>query len=141
MGRAVFVDFTADWCLTCKVNERVVLDVEEILEAFEQRGVTLLRADWTRRDPEITAALESFAWSGVPLYVLYPADLWAPARVLPVILTKRIVLEALAALEGLSEAVRVVLSSFTGTGPGTGLVFSLSFPLSSFPLSLVFLPA
>ncbi|MDH3458114.1 MAG: protein-disulfide reductase DsbD family protein [Gemmatimonadota bacterium] len=98
-GRAVFVDFTADWCLTCKVNERVVLDVEEILEAFEQRGVTLLRADWTRRDPEITAALESFAWSGVPLYVLYPADLWAPARVLPVILTKRIVLEALAALD------------------------------------------
>jgi thiol:disulfide interchange protein DsbD len=98
-GRAVFVDFTADWCLTCKVNERVVLDTEEIVEAFEQRGVALLRADWTRRDPEITAALESFAWSGVPLYVLHSADLAVPARVLPVILTKRIVLEALDALD------------------------------------------
>ena len=94
-GRAVFVDFTADWCLTCKVNERVVLETDEIRTAFEERGVALLKADWTRRDPEITAALASFGSSGVPLYVLYPAAAERSPRVLPVILTKRIVLDAL----------------------------------------------
>jgi len=99
-GRAVFVDFTADWCLTCKVNERVVLETEEIRSAFEDRGVALLKADWTRRDPEVTAALASFGSSGVPLYVLYPADAQRSPMVLPVILTKRIVLDALGGVAG-----------------------------------------
>jgi thiol:disulfide interchange protein DsbD len=94
-GRPVFVDFTADWCLTCKVNERVVLANAEIESAFEERDVALLEADWTRRDPAITSALESFGVGGVPLYVLYPPDPSNAPRVLPVILTKRIVLKAL----------------------------------------------
>ena len=94
-GRPVFVDFTADWCLTCKVNERVVLATDEIESAFRERDVALLEADWTRRDPAITQALESFGVGGVPLYVLYPADPSGTPRVLPVILTKSIVLNAL----------------------------------------------
>jgi thiol:disulfide interchange protein DsbD len=94
-GRSVFVDFTADWCLTCKVNERVVLATNEIESAFEQYEVALLKADWTRRDSAISQALESFGVGGVPLYVLYPGDPTEPPRVLPVILTKSIVLDAL----------------------------------------------
>ncbi len=94
-GRPVFIDFTAAWCLTCKVNERVVLATDEIEQAFRQRGVTLFKADWTRQDPEITRALESFGRSGVPLYVLYPGGRYNTAVVLPVILTKDIVLDAL----------------------------------------------
>jgi thiol:disulfide interchange protein DsbD len=70
-GRPVFVDFTAAWCVTCQVNERVVLSRDDVLDAFRQRGVTLLRADWTRRDPEIARALADLGRSGVPAYVLY----------------------------------------------------------------------
>jgi thiol:disulfide interchange protein DsbD len=94
-GRPVFVDFTADWCLTCKVNERVVLATSEIESAFEAAEVALLKADWTTRDPAITAALESFGAGGVPLYVLYPGDPSGNPRVLPIILTRKIVLDAL----------------------------------------------
>jgi thiol:disulfide interchange protein DsbD len=94
-GRPVFIDFTAAWCLTCKVNERVVLSTTEAREAFRERKVALIMADWTRRDPEITRALESFGRSGVPLYVLYPGGEQGGAMVLPVILTKQILFEAL----------------------------------------------
>ncbi len=94
-GRPVFIDFTAAWCLTCKVNERVVLSTTEARDAFREREVALFMADWTKRDPEITRALESFGRSGVPLYVLYPGGEHGGATVLPVILTKQILLEAL----------------------------------------------
>ncbi len=96
-GSPVFVDFTAAWCLTCKVNEHVVFSSEEVREAFAERGVALLRADWTSRDDEITRALASFGRSGVPLYVLYGAG--EEPRILPSILTRGIVLEALAELD------------------------------------------
>ncbi len=99
-GRPVFVDFTADWCLTCKVNERLVLATDEIESAFLERDIALLEADWTRSDPAITEALGSFGVGGVPLYVLYPADPASAPRVLPVILTKSIVLSA---LEGITN--------------------------------------
>jgi thiol:disulfide interchange protein DsbD len=70
-GKAVFVDFTAAWCVTCQVNKQLVLERDAVLAAFRERGVTLLRADWTRHDPEITRALQSLGRNGVPVYVLY----------------------------------------------------------------------
>jgi thiol:disulfide interchange protein/DsbC/DsbD-like thiol-disulfide interchange protein len=93
-GRPVFVDFTAAWCLSCQVNKRVALTVPSVERAFEERGVARIRADWTHRDPAITAALESFGRSGVPLYVLYPGAGQEPI-LLPEILTPGIVLAAL----------------------------------------------
>jgi len=92
-GKPVFIDFTAAWCVTCQVNKRVVLAREDVLASFRDRGVTLVRADWTRRDPEIARALADIGRSGVPAYVLY-----RPGRaplVLPELLTRERVLEAL----------------------------------------------
>ncbi len=95
-GQPVFIDFTAAWCLTCQVNERLVLSTENVLEAFRSRNVVLLKADWTRQDPVITAALESLGRSGVPVYALYPGGEDNRPDLLPAILTEEIVLNALA---------------------------------------------
>jgi thiol:disulfide interchange protein DsbD len=70
-GQPVFVDFTAAWCVTCQVNKKTTLANDEVLADFRRRNVALLRADWTRRDPAITAALAALGRSGVPVYVLY----------------------------------------------------------------------
>ncbi len=70
-GTPVFVDFTAAWCVTCQVNKHTTLNRDDVRAAFAERGVALLRADWTRRDPAITAALTALGRSGVPVYVLY----------------------------------------------------------------------
>ena len=94
-GHPVFIDFTAAWCLSCQVNERVVLKSSEVQKQFHDNKVTLLRADWTQYDPEITRQLASVGRSGVPTYVIYPADPKAQADVLPELLTKDIVLTAL----------------------------------------------
>ncbi|UCG87027.1 MAG: thioredoxin family protein [Gemmatimonadota bacterium] len=94
-GQPVFIDFTAAWCLSCQVNEQVVLASRVIEDAFVEHNVATLKADWTRFDPVITSALESFGRSGVPLYVFYPADLARSPVVLPTILTKRGVLDVL----------------------------------------------
>jgi thiol:disulfide interchange protein/DsbC/DsbD-like thiol-disulfide interchange protein len=70
-GRPVFVDFTAAWCVTCQINKKSTLSNSDVLADLATRQVTLMRADWTRRDPAITAALTSLGRSGVPVYVLY----------------------------------------------------------------------
>jgi thiol:disulfide interchange protein DsbD len=72
-GVPVFVDFTAAWCVTCQYNKKTTLASAELLADFAARKVTLLRADWTRRDPAITAALSQLGRNGVPVYVLYQA--------------------------------------------------------------------
>jgi len=90
----VFVDFTAAWCLTCQVNKRRVLTSETVMDAFNAHDVSLVRADWTNRDAEITNALEAHGRSGVPVYVLYAGDGSEPV-LLPEVLTEDIVLDAL----------------------------------------------
>jgi thiol:disulfide interchange protein/DsbC/DsbD-like thiol-disulfide interchange protein len=93
-GEPLLLDFTAAWCLSCQVNERVVLNTAAIREAFRAHGVTLLKADWTRRDPAITAALAELGRSSVPVYALYPRGGGDPV-LLPSVLTREIVLDAL----------------------------------------------
>jgi thiol:disulfide interchange protein DsbD len=94
-GRPAFVDFTAAWCLTCQVNERVVLNTETVRGAFQDRNVALFKADWTRYDPVITDALEALGRSGVPVYALYDGNSGAVPTLLPAILTEQIVINAL----------------------------------------------
>jgi thiol:disulfide interchange protein len=94
-GEPVFVDFTADWCISCKFNERTAIDVPAVRQAFERYGIVPMKADWTNANPEITAALKKFGRVGVPFYVLYPRDRSRGPIILPEILTENIVLEAL----------------------------------------------
>lgn len=94
-GQPAFVDFTAAWCLTCQVNERLVLSTEAVMGAFESRDVALFKADWTRQDPVITEALEALGRSGVPVYALYPGGNTSEPHILPAILTEQIVLDAI----------------------------------------------
>ena len=93
-GRPVLVNFTAAWCVTCKVNEAVALSDPRTAEAFRRYRVAYLVGDWTRRDAAIAAALAEYGRSGVPLYLLY-----APgkdrARVLPQVLTGATIARAL----------------------------------------------
>jgi thiol:disulfide interchange protein len=84
-GKPVFVWFTADWCLTCKVNEGVAIEREATRAAFERAGVVAMRGDWTRRDPAITRFLTTHGVAGVPLYLWYAPG--KDATVLPQVLT------------------------------------------------------
>jgi DsbC/DsbD-like thiol-disulfide interchange protein/cytochrome c biogenesis protein CcdA len=96
-GRPVFVDFTAAWCVSCQVNKRLVLNTDQARQAFAQANVVLVRADWTRRDAVITAALARLGRNGVPVYVLL-----RPGReplLLPEILSQGILREALSTLQ------------------------------------------
>jgi thiol:disulfide interchange protein DsbD len=94
-GRPVFVDFGAAWCLTCQVNERVALSAAAVLAKFQEKNVAMLKADWTSRDPAITAALTKLGRSGVPTYAVYSKDAAAPPRLLPEVLTPTLVIDAL----------------------------------------------
>ena len=96
-GRPVFVDFTASWCLSCQVNERVALTQPEVQKAFAESNVALLKADWTQHDEAIGDALAKLGRSGVPAYVLYVPGETSP-RLLPEVLTPGIVLSELAGL-------------------------------------------
>jgi thiol:disulfide interchange protein DsbD len=96
-GRPVFVDFTASWCLSCQVNERVALRTQEVQAAFQRGNVALLKADWTERDDAIAAVLTHLGRSGVPAYALYAPGASEPT-LLPEALTPGIVIDALGKL-------------------------------------------
>ena len=95
-GRPVFVDFTAAWCVTCQYNKRTTLADARVLADVAQRNVALLRADWTRRDPQVTAALASLGRNGVPVYAIYQNG--RPPQVLTEVLGVEEVRAALSAL-------------------------------------------
>ncbi|RRA49423.1 protein-disulfide reductase DsbD [Acidipila sp. EB88] len=94
-GKPVLVDFTASWCLSCQVNERVVLDRADVQDRLRRSGVVLLKADWTRHDASIGEALATLGRSGIPTYALYPASATAPPQMLPEVLTTGVVYAAL----------------------------------------------
>jgi thiol:disulfide interchange protein len=102
-GRPVFVDFTASWCLSCQVNERVALRTDQVDAAFKKANVALLKADWTSHDDAISQVLTSFGRSGVPAYALYASNQDAPV-LLPEVLTPGIVIDALSKLPAASSA-------------------------------------
>jgi thiol:disulfide interchange protein DsbD len=97
-GIPVFVNFTAAWCITCLVNERLALRSSAVAATFARKGVVSLKADWTTRDPQIARVLESFGRSGVPLYLLYPRAAAGRAAgeptVLPQILSEEMIIDA-----------------------------------------------
>jgi len=90
--KPVFLNFTAAWCISCLVNERVALSDAQVMEAFADGGITYLKGDWTNRDPAITGFLARFGRSGVPLYLFYPSGRSTEPVQLPQILTPGIVL-------------------------------------------------
>tara|TARA_R110002096_G_scaffold124149_6_gene268560 strand:- start:285 stop:2426 length:2142 start_codon:yes stop_codon:yes gene_type:complete len=98
-GRPIFIDVTAAWCVTCQVNKLGALSDPAVVDAFERYGVVEMRADWTNRNDEIAALIAEHGQAGVPLYLVYPAN-GGPARVLPSVLTRDIVIDALAEAAG-----------------------------------------
>lgn len=94
-GRSVFLYFTADWCITCKFNERTVLSSDTVLNEFRTKEIVVLKGDWTSEDPKISAALESYGRNSVPFYVYYPKGKRENPRFLPTMLTIGLLLESL----------------------------------------------
>jgi thiol:disulfide interchange protein DsbD len=94
-NKTVFIDFTADWCLTCKVNEETVINTAPVISQMKALNVVTIKADWTKQNPEITKILQKFGRSGVPLYVIFPAGKPTEPIVLPEVITQEIVLDKL----------------------------------------------
>ncbi|MFT4624287.1 MAG: thiol:disulfide interchange protein [Myxococcota bacterium] len=99
-GQPVFIDFTADWCLTCKVNENAILETSPVRQAMNELGVVPLKADWTRRDPTITEWLRRYGRAGVPFYLVLPADPAASPIALPEVITQDTVIAAMREARG-----------------------------------------
>lgn len=89
-GRAVFIDYTAAWCITCQVNKKLVLESQLVMDLFQSHQVLLVRADWTSQDPEITRALAELGRNSVPVYAWYPPGAEKP-ELLPQILQERMI--------------------------------------------------
>ncbi|MBU3069449.1 protein-disulfide reductase DsbD [Aestuariicella sp. G3-2] len=98
-GTPTFVNLTADWCITCLANEKVALDTETSINAFEQAGIVKLKGDWTHYNPEITHLLSQFGRNGVPLYLLYSGRENDPPVILPQILRERTITNAIKSLK------------------------------------------
>lgn len=94
MGYPIFIDFTADWCINCKVNERRVLETAPVREALNRYGIVPMKADFTNFDPEISEMLQKFQHGGVPMYVVYPANNQGEPWLLPELLRESIVIQA-----------------------------------------------
>ncbi|KAA3617065.1 MAG: DUF255 domain-containing protein [Calditrichaeota bacterium] len=94
-GQPIFLDFTAAWCLSCQVNERVAFSSEEVQNKFTELGINAIKADWTSRDDKITKALAEFGRNSVPLYVYFPAGENSKPVLLPELITPGIVLQTL----------------------------------------------
>ncbi len=97
-NKPVFLDFTADWCLTCKFNERTAIDTQAVRDAFERLGIVAMKADWTSSNPEITRKLAQFDRVGVPFYLFYASGRAKDPVILPELLTEQTVLRAIGAL-------------------------------------------
>ena len=97
-GNPVFVDVTADWCITCIANETAVLLTDDMAQAFADFGVVYMVADWTNRNADIAALLKKYKRNGIPLYLMYTADTSEAPLILPQILTKQTVVDALQAV-------------------------------------------
>lgn len=94
-GKPVFLDFTADWCLTCKFNLRTAIDTPAVQKAFAELGIVPMIADWTNSNPEITRKLAQFDRVGVPFYLFYPRGRADDPVILPELLTQQIILRAI----------------------------------------------
>jgi thiol:disulfide interchange protein len=105
-GRPVFVNLTAAWCISCKVNERVALSSDGFRKALAEYNVAYLKGDWTSQNDAITRVLKAHGRAGVPLYLLYPADPRQDPVVLPQLLTEAIVVSHIAALPRPQAAIR-----------------------------------
>lgn len=104
-GQPVFVDVTADWCITCLANETTVLFTDEMTAAFAAHGVAYMVADWTNYNAEIANFLKQHGRTGIPLYLMYPADPGKQPLILPQLLTKSTVLDALRTVSGKKQEV------------------------------------
>ncbi len=118
-GQPVFIDFTADWCLTCKFNERTVLAREEVRTAFAENQVAFFVADWTRRDARITAKLAEHGRAGVPMYLVLSPGAPDKPEVLPELLTADLVVDAVKRAAECSPARRK---------EGTSIICAAGFP-------------
>ena len=128
-GRPVLVNYTAAWCVSCRVNDRVALSTNAVSDALKRNNAVYLKADWTKRDASIAAELARFGRAGVPLYLVYGAKGGEPA-ILPSILTEGVVVKALDAAGKASDFLQVDEAEvhalavdakgaiYAGTGPG-----------------------
>ena len=109
-GKPVFVDVTADWCITCLANENAVLFTDAMTDAFNRHGVVYMVADWTNYDADIARFISSHGRTGIPLYLMYPANTAEQPMILPQILTSDTVIQALEAVSGKKNEVSLTLT-------------------------------